>query len=129
MIPMNHPHYNHVCALMEAYFEGLYHADSQALRNIFHPRLVYACANEHDPIYLDLESYMARIDEREPPAARNEVRNEAILSVTFGNYRMAHVTARMSMMHRDYLDYLTLVREKGKWQIIAKTFTYTLQAP
>lgn len=113
-----------IVALMETYFEGLYRADSTMLRRVFHPRLAYICAVEGDELYLDLEAYMARIDGREPPAERGDPRDEAILEVAFGSDRIARVTARMSMIGRDYLDLLTLIRHGGAWCIVTKVFTY-----
>lgn len=113
-----------VVALMKTYFEGLHQADSAILRGIFHPQLAYVCATEGDELYLDLETYMARVDGREPPAKRGDARDEAILEIAFGSDRIARVTARMSMMGRDYLDFLTLVRHNGDWRIVTKAFTY-----
>lgn len=97
-----------VSRLMKSYFEGLHHADSTALRRVFHPHLAYVCATEGDELYLDLDSYMARVDKREPPAKQGEPRDEAVLEIAFGGDRLARVTARMRMMGRDYLDFLTL---------------------
>ena len=110
--------------LMEAYFEGLHHADSTTLRRVFHSRLAYACATEGDELYLDLDTYMARIDKREAPAKRGEPRDEAILEIAFGSDRLARVTAKMTMMGRSYLDFLTLVREGAEWRVITKVFTF-----
>ncbi len=116
--------YAAVTALMQSYFEGLHQADSTMLRKVFHPRLAYVCATESDELYLDLDTYMTRVDGREPPSKRGEPRDEAILEIAFGSTRIAHVTARMSMMGRDYLDFLTLVRHDDQWRIITKVFTY-----
>ncbi len=121
MTPADH---SEVVALMASYFEGLYRADSTLLRDVFHPRLAYVCATEGDELYLDIDAYMARIDRREPPVKRGDPRDEAILEIAFGGDRIARITAKMSMMGRDYLDYLTLVRHAGKWRIVSKTFSY-----
>ena len=121
---MTEADHRQVVLLLERYFDGLYHAESTALREVFHPHLAYVCATEGDELYLDLESYMKRIDAREPPAERNEPRSGAILDVAFGSDRIARVTARMTMMGRDYLDLLTLVREGSDWRIVTKVFAY-----
>ncbi|MBX2854300.1 MAG: nuclear transport factor 2 family protein [Rhodobacteraceae bacterium] len=113
-----------ISRLMEAYFDGLYQADSAMLRGVFHPRLAYICATQGDELYLDLETYMARVDQREPPAKRGGGRNEAVLEIAFGGPRLARVSARMSMMGRAYLDFLTLVRDGGEWRIVTKVFSY-----
>ncbi|MDP2700297.1 nuclear transport factor 2 family protein [Thalassospira sp.] len=116
--------YSAISRLMETYFEGLYHADSTMLRGIFHPELSYVCTTEGDELYLDLESYMARIDKREAPAKRGDFRDEAVLEISFGSARLARVMARMSMMGRNYLDFLTLVRHGVEWRIVTKVFVY-----
>lgn len=121
MTPEDH---KQVLSLVELYFDGLHHADSKALRQVFHSKLAYVCATEGDELYLDLDTYMSRVDARTPPSERGDPRDEAILDVAFGSDRIARVTARMSMMGRNYLDYLTLVRENGEWRIVTKAFTY-----
>ncbi|MEY8120590.1 nuclear transport factor 2 family protein [Falsihalocynthiibacter sp. BN13B15] len=121
---MNSADHAQVVALIERYFEGLYHADSSVLRQVFHPNLAYVCATEGDELYLDLDTYMSRVDGRVPPAKRGDPRDEAILEIAFGSQSLAKVTARMSMMGRDYLDYLTLIRHGGEWRIVTKAFTY-----
>ncbi len=116
-----------VSRLMQAYFDGLYHADSTRLRDVFHPRLSYICATDGDEMYLDLDTYMSRIDQREPPAKHAEPRHDAILEIAFASTRLARVTARMTMMGRDYIDCLTLVRHGPAWRIVTKVFAYTPQ--
>lgn len=110
--------------LMETYFEALHQADSVLLRTVFHPRLAYVCATQGDELYLDLEAYMKRVDGREPPAKRGDPREEQVLEIAFPGGRLAHVTARMSMMGRAFLDVLTLVDDGSGWRIVTKVFTY-----
>lgn len=116
--------YDEISHLMTRYFDGLYQADSHLLRSVFHPKLSYVCATEGDELHLDLETYLARVDRRDPPARRGEVRSDEVLEIAIGSARTARVTARMSMMGRRYLDYLTLVRDSGAWRIVTKVFTY-----
>ncbi len=113
-----------VVALTETYFEGLYQADSTILRRVFHPKLAYICATEGDELYLDLETYMARVDGRVPPSERGDPREEAITQIAFSGPRLATVTARMSMMGRDFMDCLTLVRHGTDWRIATKVFSW-----
>ncbi|MEP2717317.1 nuclear transport factor 2 family protein [Pseudophaeobacter sp.] len=117
--------YNKIGELMEAYFEGLHQADSSLLRKVFHPNLSYVCATEGDELYLDLETYMKRVDGRKPPASRGDPREEEILGISFPDLRLAYVTARMTMMGRDFLDVLTLTHDTAGWRIVTKVFTYT----
>lgn len=121
MTPADH---SAVVALMEHYFDGLYNADSNTLRRVFHPRLAYICATEGDALYLDLDSYMTRVEGRVPPAARQDRRDDRILEIAFASDRLARVEARMVMMGRQFHDVLTLIREDGEWRIVTKVFTY-----
>ncbi|WP_027257615.1 MULTISPECIES: nuclear transport factor 2 family protein [Leisingera] len=121
MTPAGH---KQVGAVMETYFDGLHHADSTMLRKVFHPQLAYVCATEDDELYLDLETYMRRVDGREPPAKRGDPREEEIQEIAFASDRLARVSARMTMMGRDFHDLLTLVRHGAEWRIVAKVFSY-----
>ncbi|WP_294224971.1 nuclear transport factor 2 family protein [uncultured Shimia sp.] len=116
-----------VGALMETYFEGLHQADSVLLRTVFHPQLAYVCATPGDELFLDLETYMDRVNGREPPAKRGDPRSERVLEIAFPGERLAHVTAQMSMMGRVFLDVLTLVDDGTGWRIVTKVFTYVPQ--
>lgn len=116
--------YKQVGELMETYFEGLHQADSTMLRKVFHPHLAYVCATEGDEIHLNLETYMVRVEGRKPPAKRGDPREEEILEIAFANGRLAQVSARMTMMGRDFHDLLTLVRSGTEWCIVAKVFSY-----
>ncbi|MGH1447755.1 MAG: nuclear transport factor 2 family protein [Cognatishimia sp.] len=113
-----------ISAQMEVYFDALYHADSARLRTVFHPKLAYVCATEGDELYLDLETYMARVDQRIPAAQNGEARADRVLEISQGGDRLAHVKAQMTLMGRDYLDYLTFVRHDGGWRLVAKVFSY-----
>ncbi|EBA17486.1 hypothetical protein RSK20926_07107 [Roseobacter sp. SK209-2-6] len=121
MTPNDH---KQVGNLVETYFEGLHQADSTVLREVFHPQLAYVCATDGDELYLDLETYMSRVDGREPPAKRGDPREEEILEIAFVSDRLARVSARMTMMGRDFYDLLTLVRNGAEWRIVAKVFSY-----
>jgi hypothetical protein len=113
-----------VDALMERYFEGLYHSDSEILRTVFHPELAYVNASDGNHEFMDLETYMTRIDNREPPAKRGDERNESVDRVTLTCSQMGLVEARMTMMGRDYQDLLTLIRTDQGWKVITKVFAY-----
>lgn len=116
--------YAEISSLMQAYADGLYHADSQALRQVFHPNLAYVCATPGDELHLDLEAYMARIDKRTPPSETGDARDDRVLEIKLATPQLAHVTASMALMGRTYLDLLTLQRTPEGWRIVTKVFSY-----
>ena len=112
------------------YFDGLYQADTQVLAKAFHPHGKYTCTIPGNYLNYDLEEYFAVVDQRTPPAENGDPRNDRVLAIEVepteknGSPSMAFVKAKMTMMGKDYLDFLTLIKQDGRWQIIAKVFSY-----
>ncbi|MEO9873381.1 MAG: nuclear transport factor 2 family protein [Anderseniella sp.] len=113
-----------VTGIMTGYFDGLYHADTTRLAKVFHPDARYVNMIEGDYMNKSLDEYFAMVDRRTPPASRGEVRDDRIFSIQFGGTRMAFVRASMTMMDRQYLDFLTLTHDQHGWRIMTKIFTY-----
>jgi len=114
-----------VQSVMEAYFLGLHRADSTQLAAVFHPDATYVNATNGDYMKHDMKTYFGIIAARTSPEDLGEEQSGEILSVEFGSNTMAFVKARMTMLARDYQDFLTLVHTDGCWQIMSKIFTYT----
>lgn len=113
-----------VAQLMEMYFDGLYHADTKRLDKVFHPDLRYVNMIEGDYMNTSRDEYFARVDKRTPPSERGEQRQDRLFSIEFGGSKMAFVRASMTMMDREYLDFLTLTHDQYGWRIMTKIFTY-----
>ena len=112
-------------ALMQRYFDGLYHSDSAVLRTVFHKNLSYVNAISSDNEFLGLEAYMDRIDARTPPASRYDPREETVERVTLKFGKIGLVEARMVMLGKDYQDLLTIIRTGDGWRVLTKVFTLT----
>ena len=110
--------------VLEAYFLGLYHADSEILADVFHPDARYV--NMVDDAYMNysMQEYFTKVDQRTPPASSDAPRKEKIMSIEFGGERMAFVKLTMTMFGREYLDFLTLTHDRLGWRIMSKVFTY-----
>lgn len=111
-------------ALMQRYFDGLYAADSDVLRGVFHPELAYVNATRGNHEFMGLEAYMTRVDGRQPPSERGDPRHDVIDRVSIKGGEIAIVEVRMTMMGRDYQDLLTLIRGEGGWKVLTKVFTH-----
>lgn len=110
--------------LMRRYFDGLYQADSGALRCVFHPQLTYVNATVGNHEFMGFEDYMARIDSRTPPAARGDARDDVIERITVKADQIGLVEARMTLSGRDYQDLLTVIRTDAGWKVLTKVFTH-----
>ncbi|KZL00290.1 MULTISPECIES: nuclear transport factor 2 family protein [unclassified Pseudovibrio] len=110
--------------VMTGYFDGLYHADTKALAEVFHHDARYVNMIEGDYMHKSLSEYFEMVDRRIPPASKGEPRQDRIHSMEFGGSQMAFVKASMTMMNREYLDFLTLTKDQHGWRIMTKIFTY-----
>jgi len=111
-----------ITEVLGRYFDALYFCDTEKLKAVFHPQAIYASADAEPLLYRTMETYVAVIEAREPPASRGEVRRDAIDRIELAGDNTAFARVRCSIGQRDFVDLLTLVRTDGRWQIIAKVF-------
>lgn len=116
--------YVDVANILEGYFDGLYHADTKMLAKVFHPDARYVNMVTDDYMNKSLAEYFEMVDRRTPPSSKGEPRDDRIFSIEFGGSKMAFVRASMTMMDREYLDFLTLTYDQHGWRIMTKIFTY-----
>ena len=114
--------FDQVSKVLQIYFDALYDCDTEKLARAFHPKAIYATADEAPLLHRTMEEYFPVIDARESPASRGEERNDAIDSIEFAGDNTAFARVRCSIGARDFVDFLTLVRTDGQWKIIAKIF-------
>lgn len=116
------PAFDEVAALLQVYFDGLYHSDTRRLRQAFHPQAIYATASDGPLLALGMDAYFSLVDQRPAPASRGDVRHDRILSIEFVGPVTALAKVECAILPRHFIDLLTLVRVDGRWQIIAKVF-------
>ena len=114
-----------VTDVLETYFDGLYHADTDRLAIVFHPKAIYATADETPLLYRTMDEYFPVVAKRVSPASRDEPRRDVIDSIEFAGENTALARVRCSIGNKDFVDFLTLVRTDGAWRIIAKIFQIT----
>ena len=102
------------------YFDGLYHADVEKLRSIFHTDSHLQAANMRK----DLDTWLTAVASRAVPAKENHAYKFQIISIeVIGNEAMVKVQCPLFAFN--YVDYLGLLRENGRWQIVNKMFADT----
>jgi len=109
-------------ACVDTYFNGLYAGDVEALRRAFHPRARLTGVVRGEPYERALDDYLAVVEGRVAPEKRGETRAMRVVSIErIGD--IASVRANVTMLGFDYVDILSLVRERGEWSIVHKNFT------
>jgi hypothetical protein len=116
-----------LAAVMQLYFDGLHHSDTQRLRRVFHPQAIYATATEGRLTHLGMEAYFAVVDARPSPASRGEARTDRIVSISFAGAVTALVRAECAIGSREFQDLLTFVKLDGEWRLIAKVFHFDVR--
>lgn len=117
-----------VMAVLAVYFDGLHHADSALLAQVFHPNAQYVCVTDGTLLYRDMATYFAVVDGRISPASQGEARRDEVRSIDFAGPVTARAVVRCSIATRHFTDFLALIRLEGRWQIISKVFHYEEEA-
>ena len=117
-----------IMAVLKAYFEGLYYADSKKLAEVFHRDARYVNTVENDYMNFSVQEYFDIVDRRVAPASSAEARADRVISIEMGGAHMAFAKVSMTMLGRDYLDFLTLVLDDNGWRIMSKVFSYSQQS-
>lgn len=117
-----------ITTAMTLYFDGLYHSDVARLKQVFHPKAIYACATDGTLVHKTMDEYFAMVAVRESPASRHEARIDEVVSVEFAGPVTALVRATCAIGPKRFIDLLTWVKLEGSWQIISKVFHYEMAA-
>lgn len=114
--------YRDIPLVLAEYFDALYFCDTNKLQRVFHPKAIYATADESPLLYRTMTEYVSVVATRESPASRKEPRRDYIDAIELAGENTAFSRVRCSIGSRDYVDLLTLIRTDAGWQIIAKVF-------
>ena len=114
--------FGEILPVLADYFDALYFCDTGKLEKVFHPKAIYASADETPLLYRTMVEYVPVVAARQSPASRGEVRSDVIDGIELAGENTAFARVRCSIGSRDFVDFLTLVRTDGTWRIIAKVF-------
>ena len=120
--------YDSIIAVLQDYFDGLYHSDTTRLRRVFHANATYACATQAPLVHMDMPTYFALVDKRPSPASKSEKRRDRIAAIEFAGPVTAFARVECAIGPRFCTDFLTFVHVDHRWQVIAKVFHYDLTA-
>lgn len=111
--------------MLARYFEALYTSDAASLGEVMHPAAIYASASERPMLICTMEEYLPIVAARPSPASRGEPRRDRVETIDLAGNDTALAKVRCSIGDRDFTDYLSLIREQGRWRIMAKIFHFT----
>jgi hypothetical protein len=114
--------YRDIPLVLADYLDALHFCDIDKLQQVFHPRAIYATADETPLLYRTMEDYVPLVAARQSPASRGEQRRDHIDAIEVAGENTAFARVRCSIGSRDFVDFLTLIRTEEGWQVIAKVF-------
>lgn len=104
------------------YLDGLYEGDTEKLGAAFHEVSHLYSANEGGVSDLPRAAWFDMVKGRASPKSKGLPRTDRIVSVDFSGPETAFVKLECSIPPRYFTDYLTLLKLKGGWRIVSKTF-------
>lgn len=108
--------------VIRKYFDGLYFCDVEILKSVFHPKAIYATADEENLLHRTMDEYFPVVAARQSSASRGEARRDHVDAIQFAGRNTAFARVRCSIADRDFVDFLTLVRTDGRWCVMSKVF-------
>ncbi|GAB3253875.1 nuclear transport factor 2 family protein [Chitinimonas naiadis] len=109
--------------LLEVYFDGIHTGDVAALRSVFHPQAALFGEVRGATSCRPLGAYLDAVANRDSPASLGQTRFMQVLSIEVaGETAMAKV--RCLIFDFNYLDFLSLIRQEGRWLIANKLYTH-----
>ena len=116
------PQHEEVLAVIDAYCRGVYRGDVDLLRSVFEPPALLFANIRGEAYFRPLDDYLAVVAERRSPEALGQAfAMKPICVEVTGDIAFAKVDCPIFDFH--YIDYLSFVRQDGRWRIVNKTFT------
>lgn len=117
---------NAIESQLQLYFDGLYHSDTQRLRQVFHPQAIYACVVGGQLLHYTMDQYFPIVDQRPSPASRAQPRQDRVISIEILGATTAVARVECAIAPKQFQDVLSFLYLDGRWQIIAKVFEVSL---
>jgi hypothetical protein len=115
--------HTHIQALVEQYFQGVYHGNTELLSQLFDPGAQVYGVIDGKPYHKTAADYISGVGNRQSPAELGEPYRMQLLAVeVLGD--IANVRLHSPMLGFDYQLYLSFALRPEGWKIVNKTFTH-----
>lgn len=107
-----------ITAILQSYFDGLHHGDAAKLTSLFLPDVWLKAPGVRRP----LAQWLTDVAARSTPADLNKPFAFKILSIdVVQDQAMAKI--HCPLFDFNYIDFIGLLKEEGKWRIASKMYT------
>ncbi|MGY8869777.1 MAG: nuclear transport factor 2 family protein [Pseudomonadales bacterium] len=113
-----------VMVLVRDYFDGLHHGEVSKLRAIFHPDAYLKAPR----LRRSLEEWLSAVARRPVPSQQGQPYNFKLLSIEIIKDQ-AMVKLECPLFDHFYVDFLSLLKENGRWLIVNKMYSDLREEP
>lgn len=113
-----------VMVLVRDYFDGLHHGEVSKLRAIFHPDAYLKAPG----LRRSLEEWLSAVVSRPVPSQQGQPYNFKLLSIEIIKDQ-AMVKLECPLFDHFYVDFLSLLKENGRWLIVNKMYSDLREEP
>jgi 4-oxalocrotonate tautomerase len=113
-----------VMVLVRDYFDGLHHGEVSKLRAIFHPDAYLKAPG----LRRSLEEWLSAVARRPVPSQQGQPYNFKLLSIEIIKDQ-AMVKLECPLFDHFYVDFLSLLKENGRWLIVNKMYSDLREEP
>ena len=107
---------------IQNYFDGLYHGDIEKMRRAFHPCCHLYSGMEGGIQDESAPDWFRRIQNRASPASEGALRRDRIVFIDLNGSGSALVKVQVQAPSGRYSDYLSMLKFREGWRIVAKVF-------
>ena len=104
------------------YRNGIYEGDAEKLSEIFHPAASMFFVNDGAVVVTPIAKYIDIVHNRVAPKKSDAKRDERLVSLAVPSVDSATLTATILIMGKSFTDQLVMMKNDGKWRIVAKTY-------
>lgn len=110
------------------YLDGLHEGDTAKLAEAFHEGSHLYSMHEGGVSDLPRDKWLEMVKGRPSGKSKGLARTDRIISIDFSGPETAFVKLECSLHPRYFTDYLTLLKLKGGWKVVSKTFRTEVKA-
>jgi hypothetical protein len=109
-------------AFLSDYFDVLQNQDMSLFDKVFHQDCVLYSTQDDLTVARPFKAYREMVQGRASPASINAPRQDTILMLDVLSDEMALAKVQLRLFDNIMVDYLNLMKVKGRWTIVAKHF-------
>ncbi|MGA0571345.1 nuclear transport factor 2 family protein [Variovorax sp. VNK109] len=112
-------------AAIQQYFDILYTCDLAKFDALFSAAAQLQTVRDGSLVVIGRNDYRALLAQRTPPASVGAARHDRVLHVDVQGDHCAMAKVGVSIIDKEFVDYLCFLQADGRWQLVSKVYMQT----